>query len=123
MTTPALLLLGLLLATPGALLVERKGAFALGRCIADEAELLTIAVDPDSRRRGIGRVCLLEFEQVAHAAGARTAFLEVAANNVAAIALYRVTGWENIGIRRGYYLDAAKNRFDALVMRKPLVGA
>lgn len=105
-----------LLADPANFLLARDGGFLLGRTVLDEAELLTLAVAPAARRRGIGGALLTGFETEAQARGATTAFLEVASDNAAAQALYAGAGWQNAGCRRDYYGDG----IDALVMRKPL---
>jgi ribosomal-protein-alanine N-acetyltransferase len=96
--------------------------FILARAIAGEAEILTLAVEPDQRRQGLGRALLAAAEGAARAAGAETLFLEVAADNPAAIALYRAAGFESVGRRRGYYARAG-GVVDALVLRKALASA
>ncbi|MFQ6547398.1 GNAT family N-acetyltransferase [Aestuariibius sp. 2305UL40-4] len=103
---------------PGVFVVERESGFALGRIAADEVELLTLAVDPIFRRRGVGGACLTDFEDVAAGRGAVTAFLDVAADNGAARALYARAGYAETGLRAGYYPGGV----DAVLMRKPLVG-
>lgn len=109
-----------LLAAPGALLAALPGGFALGRAAADQAELLTLAVAPELRRRGLGRQLLAAFEDAARAAGAAEALLEVAEDNAPARALYAAAGWEAQGRRRGYYGPAAAGGGDALILRKRL---
>lgn len=93
-------------------------AFALGRAIAGEAELLTLATDPDHRRLGLARGCIAAFEATAQSRGARTAFLEVAADNMAARALYKVSGYQEIACRTGYYTHADRAAVDALILQK-----
>ncbi len=107
---------------PGGFAVTREAGFAIGRAAAGEAELITIAVAPEARRGGVGRDLLAAFEAEARARGAEAGFLEVAADNAGALALYRAAGWAESGRRRGYYrrADAA---VDAVVMTKSLVGA
>lgn len=97
-------------------LLIRQDAFLMGRCIADEAELLTLAVAPEARRKGLGRALLAEFAHTSLARGAREAFLEVASDNAPAMALYASAGWQPAGTRRGYYAPG----IDALVMRRAL---
>ncbi len=109
-----------LLATPGTFVTGDATAFALGRAILDEAELLTIATHPDHRRRGRGRACLAAFEAGARARGARTGHLEVAADNAAALALYEGAGWTRAGRRRGYYRGADGTPVDALLLVRAL---
>lgn len=109
-----------LLASNGAFLITDGPAFVLGRAIAGEAELLTIAVHPDARRTGIARRLLQRFDDEATGQHASDAFLEVAANNPAAIALYLSAGWHDAGLRKGYYATPTGDRIDARVMRKEL---
>lgn len=115
-----------LLTAPGIFLASPPDgmgrAFALGRVILDEAELLTVAVDPDARRQGLGRDCLAAFEREAAARGAHGAFLEVAETNAAARGLYRSACWQETGVRRDYY-RAAGGRIDAILMSKTLARA
>ena len=107
------------LATPGVFLIGSAHGFALGRVTLDEAELLTLAVEPAHQRAGIGAQLLAGFEESAHNLAAKQAFLEVAANNSAAKALYAKSGWRETGLRRGYY-RAKPARIDAILMRKAL---
>ncbi|MFU8776875.1 MAG: GNAT family N-acetyltransferase [Roseovarius sp.] len=95
-------------------------AFVLGRVIADEAEVLTLAADPDHRRKGLGRACLAVFDATARARGAATAFLEVAADNTPALALYRAAGYRETARRAGYYARGHGPKVDALILRKTL---
>ncbi len=106
------------LAHEGLVLTEPEG-FLLGRIAADEAEILTLAVAPEARRRGVGRRLLARFEAAARTQGAASAFLEVAADNHAARALYLSAGWHEAGVRRGYYLRHGA-RHDALVLARSL---
>ncbi len=112
-----------LLDSPHAFLCHRSGGFALGRALAGEAELLTIAVDPALRRQGLGRALLGDFDSAARARAATEAFLEVAAGNTAARALYAAASWQPAGLRRGYYRAPDGSRDDALILRKPLAPA
>lgn len=98
---------------------QGKAGFALGRTVADECELLTLAVDPVCQRQGIGRACLNTFDTMAAKRGARHLFLEVAANNDPAILLYTGAGWRETGRRKGYY-KGANARIDAILMTREL---
>ena len=93
--------------------------FILCRSIAGEAEILTIGVDPAARRRGWGAALVEMAAGIAQEARALEMFLEVEADNVAALKLYEATGFERVGLRKGYYPhpDGAK---DAVVMRRAL---
>lgn len=101
------------LTSPLCFVVTAEGGFALGRVVAGEAELLTIAVEPDLQGRGIGRRLMARFLEEAAARGAESVFLEVAETNVAARALYATAGFAEAGRRRGYY-----DGVDAVVMRR-----
>lgn len=90
----------------GGLIAEDGGAalgFVLWRTVADEAEILTLAVLPDARRAGVGAGLLGGALALAAGAGASTMFLEVAEDNPAALALYRGAGFAAVGRRPGYY--------------------
>jgi ribosomal-protein-alanine N-acetyltransferase len=102
------------------LLVEADAGFVLGRAVAGEAELLTLAVAPEARRRGLGRKLVARFLYQARLRGAATAFLEVAEDNGPAQALYRRAGFAESGRRRGYYRRPDGSRLDALVLRRDL---
>jgi ribosomal-protein-alanine N-acetyltransferase len=109
-----------LLALPGVFLCGDGAGFVLGRAIAGEAELLTLAVAPLQRRRGRGTALLAAFEAAARAGGATRAFLEVAAGNAAARALYGRAGWQQTGLRRGYYRHPDGHAEDAIVLARLL---
>lgn len=94
--------------------------FILGRVIADEAELLTLAVDPAARRAGHGSALLSGYEAQARARGGARSFLEVAADNDAAKALYLGADYRESGRRRNYYRTPSGGFIDALIYTKPL---
>lgn len=108
-----------MLAEAGAFLVTGENGFALARVAADEAELLTIAVDPAARRRRCGARLLGECEEQVRAAGATRMLLEVAEDNEAAVGLYKGAGYLSAGFRKDYY-RADGRKASALVMVKPL---
>ncbi len=110
-----------LLQSPHVFCVGNEHTFALGRAVAGEAELLTLATDPAQQRQGLGRIALLAFEDAARKRGADTCFLEVAADNVAATSLYRHAGFEEIARRAAYYDKPSGSRADALVLQKSLL--
>ncbi|MEP2717719.1 GNAT family N-acetyltransferase [Pseudophaeobacter sp.] len=94
--------------------------FALVRVIADEAELLTLATDPAFQRQGLARTQMQDWQARAKARGATTCFLEVAADNTAALALYRAEGFAPCGQRSSYYARKNAPSVDAIVMQKEL---
>lgn len=100
---------------------DNTAGFALGREIAGEVELLSLAVDPEAQRQGIGRALLAGFEAKALQFGATEAFLEVACTNTAAISLYQSAGYAESGKRPAYYTPPTGPKITALLMRKPLI--
>lgn len=104
-----------LLGQAGVFAVEAADGFVLMRVVADEAEVLTLAVRAEARGRGLGRRLLTEGVERAQAGGAGRVFLEVADDNAAALALYRRSGFEEAGRRRSYYARPDGSRRDALL--------
>ena len=100
--------------------IEGDVGFALGRVIADEAELLTIAVAPHHQRKGLGLILLKQFEAESKTRGACWAILEVAQDNAAALALYQRAGYEICGERPGYYSRPDGEQITASLMKKAL---
>jgi len=87
---------------------------------AGEAHILNLCVRGDLRCRGIGRRLLEYLLDRSRDAGMREAFLEVRPTNLSAIRLYQSLGFEQIGVRRGYY-QAVNGREDAAVLRRDLL--
>jgi ribosomal-protein-alanine N-acetyltransferase len=83
----------------------------------DQAEILTVGVVPQARRRGIGTKLVHALVQGARDRGAHELFLEVRVDNDAARRLYEREGFTVLGRRRGYYDNG---RVDAVVMRREL---
>lgn len=105
-----------LLDTPSVFLCDEPGGFLLGQVIAEDAELLTLAVSPDCRRRGIAARLVAVFHAEAQRRGATGAFLEVDEENGPARALYRHAGYTEAGRRKRYYRHPGGRRTDALVL-------
>jgi ribosomal-protein-alanine N-acetyltransferase len=93
--------------------------FSLCRTVADESELLLIAVDPGRHRCGIGRKLLDHFFGVARGDGVGRVHLEVRDGNPA-VAMYRSVGFEPVGRRRNYYHAADGKSFDAITLARQL---
>ena len=85
------------------------------RIIADEAEILNLAVDPSWRRQGIASRLIEDAFAACKAAGVRTIFLEVRESNQAALNLYTRMGFTENGRRPKYYRKPVE---DALVLRR-----
>ncbi len=100
--------------------IGNTDCFAVFRVIADEAELLTIATHPSRQRAGLARHLMKDWQHTAIRAGASRAFLDVAADNHAAIALYKSCGYAPCGLRRGYYRRENEENVDAIVMERSL---
>ena len=94
--------------------------FILARAISYDAEILTLAIDPEFRRQGLALTLTEAAARLAETLGARSLFLEVAADNPAAIALYAGAGFTEVGRRRAYYARKATAPVDALVMQREL---
>ncbi len=99
---------------------RRAIGFLLLRVAADEAEVLTIAVDPRRRGLGCGRDLMEVGMRELYRERIRSLFLEVDAGNRAALALYRKLRFHQVGERRGYYRDGNGGTSTALVMRADL---
>jgi len=87
---------------------------------AGEAHILNVCVRDDYRGRGLARRILLYLIDRARAAGMYEAFLEVRPSNTTAARLYYSLGFEQVGVRRGYY-QATNGREDASVLRRLLL--
>ncbi|RZJ41034.1 MAG: GNAT family N-acetyltransferase [Brevundimonas sp.] len=105
-----------LLEQDGVFPVETADGFILMRAVADEAEILTLAVRPDARRAGQGTRLVAEGVAAASARGADRVFLEVADDNVPARALYARAGFTEAGRRPRYYARPDGSRIDALLL-------
>ena len=99
---------------------DQPRGFILARAVADEAEVLTLAVDPAVRRQGVGRALLIAALAMAAERGAEVAFLEAAHDNAAALALYAACGFEIAGSRKAYYARPGGDRADAVMLRRTL---
>ena len=114
-----------LLAGPGVFAFNAASGFVLARAAGGEAEILTLAVIPSARGRGLGRDLMQAAAAHAVRLGAETLFLEVGADNPAALALYNGLGFTRAGSRKGYYSDShSQVGGDALVLKAalPLAG-
>jgi ribosomal-protein-alanine N-acetyltransferase len=100
---------------------EQLAGFILSRIAADEAEILTIAVAPEWRRRGIATRLLRPHMYELAAIRVSRLFLEVDVENTAALALYANFGFEHVGERKTYYRTADAGFAAALVMRRDLL--
>lgn len=81
--------------------------------MVDQAHVVTVAVDPEQQRRGLGRLLVHALIGIALDEGMESATLEVRVSNEPARALYREYGFYEVGLRKRYYSD---NGEDALIM-------
>lgn len=93
--------------------------FVMAWAAAGDAELLTVAVIPEARRKGVGAALVTSAGVAALIRGAASMHLEVAEDNEAARALYRKLGYEEAGRRHAYYAGEGGS-VDAIVMRRTL---
>jgi ribosomal-protein-alanine N-acetyltransferase len=93
---------------------SRIAGYLVARVIEDEGEILNLAVDPETRREGIGALLLESGLQALRHHGVQAVFLEVRISNQAAIDLYLSRGFRPIGLRHGYYRRPVE---DAMVLR------
>lgn len=95
--------------------------YGIMQVAADEAHILNLCIDEPYQRQGFARLLLEHLVQQAGQRRAHTVFLEVRPSNPRAIDLYERSGFNEVGLRKGYY-DSAKGREDAIVMARNLVG-
>src|SRR6266571_6347364 len=99
---------------------RRVIGFAVSRMAADEAEILSIAIDVDQRGRGLSRNLLLTHLGHLAGRGVRSVFLEVEENNQPARRLYERAGFAITGVRERYYQQPGGEQLNALIMRRDL---
>lgn len=95
----------------------RVAGFVVARAAADELEILSIAVDPSQRGRGIGDRLIAQALSFGRSVDARRAFLEVRLSNAAAQKFYERHGFRAVGRRLRYYREPVE---DALVMKREI---
>jgi ribosomal-protein-alanine N-acetyltransferase len=98
----------------------RTIGFTLCRAAGPEVELLLIAVHPEARGQGLGRLLIARAMEDARQRGASELFLEVRDNNLAARALYQNSGFLPVGHRPEYYIGFSGEKFGAITMRRML---
>lgn len=82
--------------------------------VVEEAQVMNVAVDPGFRRMRLGTLLMKTAEKLAATEGLKEMTLEVKAENVAALALYKKLGFEIVGTRKNYYPDGS----DGVLMKK-----
>lgn len=97
-------------------------AMLVAQFVASEAEILTLATAPVARRRGFAEKLLSDLEQRLRPKGLTKWLLDVAADNVGAIAFYEKQGFQVDGRRSNYYHRLEGQQIDAILMSKPVGG-
>jgi len=98
---------------------EAAQGFVMAWAAAGDSEILTVAVVPEARRKGVGAALVTSAGVAALVRGAGSMHLEVAEDNAPARGLYAKLGYADAGRRAGYYA-AASGRVDAIIMRRTL---
>ncbi len=98
---------------------RRIVGYVIAIAVADEGEIVNIAVDQSQRGHGLGGTLLDSALDEAGRRGAKSLFLEVRVSNTAARALYQSRGFEEVSRRKGYYRSPTE---DALVLRRGTIG-
>lgn len=100
---------------------DRLVGYGVLSVVFDEAELLSMAIDPIYQRRGYGKKLLEHLMFQALRSGAESLYLELRVTNLPAISLYDKMGFERIGIRKNYYPTTDITvREDAILMKRLL---
>ena len=99
----------------GCEIIMSENGFIVYRIAVDEAEIITIGVNPDFRRNGIASAMIGIIEKTLKNQGVKKLFLEVASNNIPAQKLYESMGFKTVGLRPKYY-----DGVDAILMSKDI---
>lgn len=99
----------------GCEIIMSENGFVVYRIAADEAEIITIGVNPDFRRNGIASAMIGIIEKTLKNQAVKKLFLEVASNNIPAQKLYESMGFKTVGLRPKYY-----DGVDAILMSKDI---
>jgi ribosomal-protein-alanine N-acetyltransferase len=99
----------------GCEIIMSENGFIVYRSVVDEAEIITIGVNPEMQRKGIATAMIGIIENILKNQGVKKIFLEVSSTNIAGQKLYKSTGFKNVGLRPKYY-----NGVDAILMEKQL---
>lgn len=94
-------------------------AFAIFSYVVDEAELLNIVVLPEEQGKGVAKRLLVQALQQMKSYNIVKCFLEVAVTNMPAIQLYKKLGYQELAIRKNYYIRP-NGKEDALLMQLDL---
>ncbi len=87
----------------------RLAGYALASVVADEGEILNLAVEPGARRRGLGHILLDAMLAMFRRETVVAVYLEVRTSNAAALRLYQTAGFRSVSTRRAYYRNPTEN--------------
>ena len=99
----------------GCEIIMSQNGFIVYRIVLDEAEIITIGVNPEMRRQGIASAMIGIIKKNIKNQGVKKIFLEVAANNIPGQKLYENHGFNRVGLRPKYY-----DGIDAILMSKDI---
>lgn len=99
----------------GCEIIMSENGFIVYRIAVDEAEIITIGVNPEMRRNGIASAMIGIIEKTMKSQSVKKIFLEVASNNIPAQKLYENLGFKVVGLRPKYY-----DGVDAILMSKDI---
>ena len=99
----------------GCEIIMSQNGFIVYRIVLDEAEIITIGVNPEMRRQGIASAMIGIIDKNIKNQGVKKIFLEVAANNIHGKKLYENHGFNRVGLRPKYY-----DGIDAILMSKDI---
>ena len=99
----------------GCEIIMSENGFIVYRIVVDEAEIITIGVNPEMRHQGIASAMIGIIENNLKNQGVKKIFLEVASNNIPAQKLYENSGFVRVGLRPKYY-----DGVDAILMSKDI---
>ena len=97
-------------------------AFALMQQVGGDIEVLTVAVMRAAQRQGLAQSLFAQADAYFAAHGGETYLLDVAADNLPALALYRRLGFGQNGRRKAYYHRAGGDAVDAVLMSRLVAG-
>jgi len=100
---------------------DKMVAFCIVSIAVGELNILNLCIAPEERKQGLGKKFMLHIMETAKEKKAESVFLEVRPSNLGAVALYESLGFNEIGIRTGYYKTEAGEREDALMMAYTII--
>lgn len=100
---------------------DQPVGFAMFRCVLDEAELITLAVDPEHQGKSIASKLMKWSDAQLTQQGVGSVFLEVRTDNRPAVRLYENIGFQSRSVRKDYYKMEDGSRVDGIIYSKVLI--